>query len=151
MNNEINEVLDSKDYEYCAKMVERNKEFEKGLEKGLKDLNYQGYVQRHNKVKTKMLKIGEDPELQKKYVHDSVEKLDKCLKTLTELYEESYWLEIGTNARELLMQASTSVVRVNIQCTKTDKRLNPEYYQDENDKKSKDSLDDMFKQNIRSL
>ena len=37
------------------------------------------------------------------------------------------------------MQASTSVVRVNIQCTKTDKRLNPEYYQDENDKKPKDS------------
>lgn len=144
--NEIKEILDSHDYEYLSKTAERNALFEKGLESALKDLNYSEFIKRRNKVKTKMLKIGEDPELQKKYVHETHEKISKCLKTITTLFDESYWLETGDDIRMKLQHAATCLVQIGISIWNTDKRLNPEYFQDNKSDKPmpSDQLDGMF-------
>ena len=145
--NEIKEILDSHDYEYLSKTAERNALFEKGLESALKDLNYSEFIKRRNQVNTKMLKIGENSELQKKYVHETHEKINKCLKTITTLFEESYWLETGDDIRMKLQHAATCLVQAGISVWNTDKRLNPEYFHyNETDKPiSSDPLDDMFK------
>ncbi len=128
MNNEVTEVLDSQDYENLAKYPEKRQEFIEQLKKGLKDFDFSKFEAARLKTKNKMMKIGSDPEAQKKYIHETYTKLSKILETLGNLAAESYWLESYDGFRDDLVRYTGSFYHIPHHVLETDKRLNPDLY-----------------------
>lgn len=128
MNNEVTEVLDSQDYGNLAKYPEKQKKFIEQLKKGLKDFDFSKFEATRLKTKNKMMKIGSDPEAQKKYIHETYTKLSEILETLGNLTAESYWLESYDGFRDDLMRYTGSFYHIPHRVLETDKRLNPDLY-----------------------
>jgi len=128
MNNEVTEVLDSQDYENLANYPEKQKKFIEQLKKGLKNFDFSKFEATRLKTKNKMMKIGSDPEAQKKYIHETYTKLSEILETLGTIAAESYWLESYDGFRDDLMRYTGSFYHIPHRVLETDKRLNPDLY-----------------------